>query len=286
VISPTNVCNAKCIFCARKKVNLKPKIMGMKLFKKSVDQLLRLGVKEVGLTPTIGDVFVDKEIAEKIKYAKGKGVKVAFITNGILLKKNNNYKEIIDAGTDEITISVGDTDENYDSKIYGITQQASRDRWDGIFRLLQYAENVNAKAKISISFRPVRPPYQIVKTEKFKALKRSPNVTIDFLFCYDNWCGNISKEDLSGIMRLYRGFKKMGICLGLYKVIIMPDGKVRLCGCRIKDRENDELVMGDITVSDLAEILENRKTKETRENFAKGIYPEVCIDCTMYRRAK
>lgn len=286
-ISPTNVCNAKCIFCVRKKVNLKPKIMGMELYKKSVDQFHRLGGKEIGLTPLIGDVFVDKSIADKIRYAKSKGMKISFITNGIRLANNDNYKKIIDAGTDSIGISVGDTDENYDSKIYGITREISRTRWDGIFKLLQYARSTNANVKIHITFRPIRPPYQIAKTKTFKALRSFHNIiTIDFMLSYDNWGGKITQDDLSGIMQLKKGVKKRGVCIALYGVAIMPDGKVRLCGCRIKDKEDDDLVIGDIKVSDLAEIIENQKTKEIRENFAKGIYPQVCKDCTVYIQAK
>ncbi len=285
-ISPTNICNANCIFCLKRKLALKPKTMGMELYKKAIDQACGLGCKEMGVTTMIGDVLVDKDMPDKIRYAKGKGLKILFFTNGILLAKNDNYKKIIDAGTDNITISVGDTDEKYDSKIYGITQEASRMRWDGIFKLLHYAMDIHAKVKISISFRPIRPPYQITKTKTFKAIRLFSNVKINFMFCYDNWCGKITQDDLSGIMQLQRGFKKKGVCIGLYNVSIMPDGKVRLCGCRMKDAEHDDLVIGDITVSDLKEIIENQKTKELRENFAKGVYPEVCKDCTFFRRAK
>jgi radical SAM protein with 4Fe4S-binding SPASM domain len=285
-IWPTNICNAGCVFCAKRKLNLKPKIMGMELFKKAVDQTYKLGIREIGLNPIIGDVLLDKNIADKIRYAKSREMRVSFFTNGILLSQNDNYRKIIDAGTDEITISVGDTDESYDSKIFGITRKASRDRWNGIFMLLRYIKNKKVHVEIFLGFRPIRPPHQIAKTKMLKALRDFPNITIEFMMCYDNWGGAITQRELSGVMRLKKGVKKRGVCISLYNVIILPDGKVRLCGCRIKDKENDELVIGDITVSDLEKIIENRKIDEIREKFAKGMYPEVCKDCTLFREAK
>lgn len=285
-IWPTNVCNAMCIFCSKRKLVLKPKIMGMKLYKKAIDQIYELGNDEIGLNPIIGEVLVDKHLSQKIKYAKNKGMKVSFFTNGILFAKNNNYKKVIDAGTDVITISVGDIDEDYDSKIYGISREVSNERWTGIFKLLQYAKSKNSNIKILISFRPIRPPNQITNNKKFKSIRLFPNATISFLMCYDNWGGKIIQDDLSGIMLLKKGAKKKGICASLYDAVVMPDGKVRLCNCRIKDKENDDLVIGDILVSNLTEILNNPKVIKIREEFMKGIYPEVCVNCTLFRQAK
>ncbi len=282
----TNICNADCIFCAKRKVKLKPKVMTMELFKKAVDQFHELGGNSLQLTPTIGDVLVDSGLAEKISYARSKGMVVAFFTNGILLANNGNYKKIVDAGTSSIGISVGDVDEKYDSKIYGITEETSRLRWDGIFKLIQYAEGRKADVRIFITFRPARPPNEIVKTDAFKALDKFRSVEKDFMLSYDNWGGKISQDDLSGLMKLKKGFKKGGPCTQLYVVSILPDGKARLCGCKLKESEDDDLVVGDLAVSDLGDIIENSKTKEIRENFAKGIYPEVCKDCTLYREAK
>jgi radical SAM protein with 4Fe4S-binding SPASM domain len=177
-------------------------------------------------------------------------------------------------------------DEGYDSQIYGITRKTSQERWDGIFKLLHYTKSKNSKAKISISFRPIRPPNQITNNKKFKSLRLFPNVTTSFLMCYDNWGGKIVQEDLSGIMMLKKGLKKKGICASLYQAVVMPDGHVRLCNCRIKDRENDDLVVGDISVSTLSEILNSSKVTKIREDFIKGMYPEVCVDCTLFRQAK
>ena len=71
-IESTSVCNLKCKFCAYDKRDLKEvplQTMDIKLFKNITNQCLDLGYKNFGLTPVTGDVFMDKNIIEKLDYA-------------------------------------------------------------------------------------------------------------------------------------------------------------------------------------------------------------------------
>ena len=70
-IESTSVCNLKCKFCAYDKRDLKEvplQTMDMKLFKNITNQCLDLGYKNFGLTPVTGDIFMDKNIIEKLDY--------------------------------------------------------------------------------------------------------------------------------------------------------------------------------------------------------------------------
>ena len=70
-IEVTNICNLKCKFCAYDKRDLNKvplKTMDMNLFKNVTNQCIKLGYKNFGLTPVTGDIFMDKEVEEKIEY--------------------------------------------------------------------------------------------------------------------------------------------------------------------------------------------------------------------------
>ena len=67
-LETSSICNLNCIFCGygKRDVSQHPKqIMSNETFKKNLDQILEYGFKYVGLTPTTGDIFMDKNIFEK-----------------------------------------------------------------------------------------------------------------------------------------------------------------------------------------------------------------------------
>jgi radical SAM protein with 4Fe4S-binding SPASM domain len=75
------------------------------LYRRLIDECVELGVEEVGLH-NFGEPLLDIGIAERIKYAKSKGVKrVTFFTNASLLVEPKSL-EIIKAGLDAIYISI------------------------------------------------------------------------------------------------------------------------------------------------------------------------------------
>ena len=107
---------------------------------------------------------------------------------------------------------------------------------------------------------------------------------MSFLQSYDNWGGLITKKDLLGIQTLKRPPKiKLYPCAALFTISILPDGKIRLCGCRCKRTLNDELVIGDFNKMSLKDLEKSEKWREIIINFQKGKLPEVCKDCSFYR---
>ena len=65
----TNICNAKCSFCAYPKVvankTLQTGIMPFDVFKKAVDEWAAVGGQSLDLTPVVGDPLVDPGLLEK-----------------------------------------------------------------------------------------------------------------------------------------------------------------------------------------------------------------------------
>ncbi|MEE9378568.1 MAG: radical SAM protein, partial [Candidatus Lokiarchaeia archaeon] len=103
-VIPTNICNANCVFCVYRLLDYKKEIMQLDTFKKVIDEFILLGGKHLELSPTLGDVLINKTFFNLVRYAKKKGVYIRIFTNGILLKKNENFKEVINSGIDNIVI--------------------------------------------------------------------------------------------------------------------------------------------------------------------------------------
>jgi radical SAM protein with 4Fe4S-binding SPASM domain len=282
-INVINSCNANCVFCAYKYYKDKKMLMNFKIFKKIVDEIKKFNGNNIDLTPTLGEVLIDPNLFEKIKYAKKKNLYISTYTNGILLNKNNNYKKLVDSGVDILTVSVGDIDPKIDSKIYGINIKSSKERWKGINKLIDYFLTKKNK-KIHLSFRPKRAPWKIIKEPKFKIIfKKLGKNNINFSLRYDNWGGLIKKKDLIGIMSLKKIQNKVFIpCRMLNTLSIFPDGSVRLCGCRVKESIYDDLLIGNIKNNSLLELINSKKVIKIKKSFLNNNPPEICKNCSFY----
>jgi len=112
LISPTDYCNIKCVFCpyhgpAGKQTTVKS-VMTFDYYKRIIDQLAEFPNKLCRLTFSgYGDPTVHKELPEMIRYARDKNIaeQIMLATNGILLNPQYN-KRLIDSGLDYIRVSV------------------------------------------------------------------------------------------------------------------------------------------------------------------------------------
>ena len=85
-IEGTNICNAKCVFCAYPQMDRPKQTMSMDHFR-SVERWAALGGDEADLTPIVGDPFVDKHILERLDFcATSRASGVFTFTNAILMK--------------------------------------------------------------------------------------------------------------------------------------------------------------------------------------------------------
>ena len=80
-------------------------IMDMALFRKIVDECVELGIEHVRMH-NYGEPFVDRQLVEKVRYAKQRGIpQVGMISNGSLITEAA-ARGMIEAGLDAINISV------------------------------------------------------------------------------------------------------------------------------------------------------------------------------------
>jgi len=187
-VIPTTICNANCVFCANKFLQDKRQIMPLNMFKKVVDEYKQLGGKRISITPTIGDIFTDPDIFQKINYLEKKKMDYGFYTNAILLYKY--IDEILNSKIKILYIDIADIIPKYDAEVFQISEIVSKKRLETILNLLERIEKEKSKMKIQLGFRGKRSPKKI-----FKDLKKSPfyeyykkkMIKLGFLQEYDNW---------------------------------------------------------------------------------------------------
>ena len=291
VTGVTNICNAKCTFCAYPKVvankTLQTGIMPFDVFKKAVDEWAAVGGQSLDLTPVVGDPLVDPGLLEKIDYAVNHAhIKdVVLTTNAILINKNDTYKRLIDLGIGGVFISTQGASREVYEKIYGVKHYD--DAMSGIRNLMEYNRSKGEPARIVVRFRNHEKPSQIIRSPDFKKNIQpylSERVRINFTVDYDNWGGTIQPGDLSGSMRLRKLPPPLKVpCKNLFNFAVRHDGKVRLCACRLTRSDLDDLVVGNILEKSIAEISKSDQAWNVIKGFYAGKRPETCLECTFYQ---
>jgi MoaA/NifB/PqqE/SkfB family radical SAM enzyme len=124
----TNRCNLPCTTCPRTYEELEPeKDMSFDMFARIVDQAE--GLKRVVLHG-VGEPMMVKDLPRMVSYLKARGIYVLFNTNGTLLKVRKS-RELIEAGLDELRVSLDAAEAGAYAKIRG------RDMFDAILRNLK-----------------------------------------------------------------------------------------------------------------------------------------------------
>jgi MoaA/NifB/PqqE/SkfB family radical SAM enzyme len=286
----TNICNAKCTFCAYPKVvqnkTLQTGVMPFDIFKKAVDEWAAAGGEALDLTPVVGDPLVDPGVLDKVDYAVNQArIKtVALTTNAILLDRNDTYKRLIDLGIGCVFISTQGTSKDVYEKVYGVKK--FDEAMSGIRHLLEYNHAKGEPAQIIIRFRNEEKPSQIIRSKVFiENIKPylSEKVRINFTVDFDNWGGTIQPKDISGSMKMRRLPSQLDVpCTGLFGFSLRHDGSVRLCGCRLTRTDLDDLVVGNLREKSMAEISQSDEAWNIIKGFYSGKRPETCVGCTLY----
>ena len=108
-IETSTHCNAGCVFCPWPTEDfIRPKqIMSTETYKFFLDKCLdEIGEQIVETTFSgFGEIFVDKNIVEKIEYACSKDLKVHILTNGSMIE-NEDLDKLFKAGVTDIRFSL------------------------------------------------------------------------------------------------------------------------------------------------------------------------------------
>jgi sulfatase maturation enzyme AslB (radical SAM superfamily) len=263
-IESTNLCNAKCVFCPRDEMHRRQGVMDLDLFKKIVDECAALGITHVRVH-NYGEPFLDKQLVEKVRYAKEKGIaEVGMISNGSLITEPI-ARGMIEAGLDAINISVDAAGKDvfertrvnldYDTVIGNIRTLA---------RLRQ--ESGRTHPKLILSF--VRQG----NTADEQAFIDEWSQVADKVHITDlhNWAGTLNTES--------------DVRYPCYRVwltfTVLWDGRVSLCCADFDGRH----VLGDLRTSTIAQVWNSPAYRAVRRQHLESGGPEICRSCDLPKK--
>jgi len=290
-IETSNICNLDCVFCAYGKAEKPKAVMSNEFFASVIDEATELGYHNFGLTPTVGDVFVDKHFIEKLgildRHALVEGYH--FFTNFTLADEERIDGLLRSTKLTELTISLY----GHDRKSFEKMSRGRERYYD------QLVENLNLladrgselRSKLTLGLRTYQSFGSIRKcdSELSKAATRLLDATNSHFYrtnYYNNWGGFITDEDVAGVdIKLIHeeDVYKNGACaLIFYKNMVLADGRVNACACR---DVNGTLVIGDLNTHSLGEILSTKNPEYLQliERQQANQFHDVCGSCDFYR---
>jgi len=282
-IETTNICNADCIFCAYQFQTRPTGVMSKELFQKIVDEYCELGGGELGLTPTVGDPLVDKNLVARIRYARSKPAihGIGMYSNMISLDRVG-LQELLHSGVSSIMVSTSGFDEQMYRRVY--RSQMYRQMLHNVTAFAIANNAAGRPVDFRIDMRVDRSADEVFHFPDHLEVARVVGAeNIGIKFRYDNWAGFITPDQLSGNMRLRDAGKsrKNSPCSQLYLgPMIFWDGRVGGCGCR--DVNAAELIIGDVKREHLGAIWHGEEIRKLRDEFVTDRIKPICASCTHY----
>ena len=269
-IGVTNLCNAHCIMCPHDRLkNLGT--MNWKLYKKIIDNCKRLGIKEVTLS-FFGEPLLDKNLIEKIEYAKKNEIRTVFYSNGSLL--NSEWaKKIINSGLDEITISFdGATKKTYEKIRKGLKFETTE---INVKNLLEMRKKFPiCKLRINLVLVELEENKNEINNfyKKWKGKVDSINI-----INMRNWANDISKKGTKESFHFNKNIKRKPCALIWQRMIVDWNCDVVLC-C---DDWNHSTILGNLNKQTIEQVWNGPILRKIQELHKKGDFSEIpiCVGC-------
>lgn len=273
-IETISACNAKCIMCPIHEPDFKRKgIIKDSLFNKAVSEISNYSdwINFVCLSRN-GEPLLDKKLSFRIKQLKDAGVKyVTFSTNASLLDKKMGL-DLIDAGLDEIRISIdGYTKETFEKIRKGLNFDVVKENTLNFINLRdQYG------AKLSIHIRLVEQKENLLEIVDWKNYWLSKVLKTDTVTSKKahSWGNKLTAYE-------NREGKLTPPCISPFSTIeILYDGTVPLCGCDYKP----SVILGDLNNSTIKEVWQSDIIEKIRAKHMIGdAYTiDICNGCRIW----
>jgi radical SAM protein with 4Fe4S-binding SPASM domain len=239
-------------------------IMEMDLFRKIVDECAALGITHVRVH-NYGEPFLDKQLVEKVRYAKAKGIReVGMISNGSLIDEDV-ARGMIDAGLDAINISVDASGkETFERTRVNLKYDDVIGNIKTLVRLRGEAGKVRPKLILSFVRQDNSADEQRF-IDEWKQIADKIHVTD-----LHNWAGTLNaKSDVQyPCYRLWQTFT------------VLWDGRVSLCCADFDGRH----VLGDLRTSTIAQVWNSAPYRAVRRQHLEHGGPEICRSCDLPKK--
>lgn len=279
-IELTNICNAKCQFCAYRYQKREKNTISDELFKYAVRQFAGIGGGTLNLTPIVGDPLVDKNLISKIKYArKMKEIEHIFFFTNLIGLSNFDINNFLLSGIDKINVSVCIGSREMYTRVYGVDKYHSV--MQNLDSLLKENRRLGDRVKIEVHVKGEKPFSQIRSSPEYQHISQCYGKDIAHIDeTFDNWTGIISEDDLPKGCTFRAVNDRSEPCMELYNgIIVFTNGNVGICWRRDVEAQ---LVIGNIQKSSLENIWKGKALRQIRNNWLKGNIPQPCRKCYCY----
>lgn len=253
-IETYNVCNLRCIMCSYPDMTREKVLMSMDLFKKIIDDAAINNIRQISLS-FYNEPLLDPLLFERIKYAKSKGLWVAFSSNGCLLT-SEKINAILDSGLDSIRFSFdGAVKETYEKIRVGANFEKTK---SNIIQLIKERNKRGTKnPSVAVGLVIQKDNYQEIS--KFRSFWKEVTDEVRV------W--TVDARKIEGLLSKELEIRKSKYnypCSRIFNVMtVTSNGKVALC-CLDYDGLN---VLGDLNESTIDEVRNSEKV-----NIIKGLH--------------
>jgi MoaA/NifB/PqqE/SkfB family radical SAM enzyme len=281
-IETTNLCNARCAFCAYPGMKRAKGVMDLSLFEKIVADYLEMGGGAVSLTPIMGDPLLDPHLLQRIRLLRQRPeiTQIALTTNAIAL---GNYSDeevgFLLESLAVLQVSIGGLDAETYRQMYGVDRFVQvREAMD---RLLDLNEKAASPADIAFGFRTNDWKFELRHKRQLGAFRRR-GVHVTHLWTYGNYGGLVESDRERGV-EVNRGpaRKSRKCALPCVHLAVCWDGAITACGCA--DAEGS-LSLGRADRDSLKEVWSGPRRAGLLETLEKGSPPKVCAACSAYQQ--
>lgn len=280
-VETSNICNARCTFCAYQFRTKSPRIMSISKFAVVLQRLAEYGAMDLSLTPLVGDPLTDRTLVQKIRIAREneKVRSISFATNLVGLGKHN-VQALLVSGINSIVVSTSIGSREMFRRVYGV------DRYEralnNLVSLLSTNKELGEPVKISVHLKCEKPFRQVYSSPDYQYIVKLYGSYIGIADDEDymNWTGLIPQDRAPRGIKLKQVSDQTEPCEQLYTGLqVYSDGTVGACRCV---DVNATLAVGDIFHQSLEEIWNGQRLKSFRAQWKAGNVPQLCRGCTMY----
>ena len=260
-IETTNACNAKCVICPHREMQRPTCHMDDALYEKIIDECSEYNCGTVHLH-NFGEPLLDKNLVERVRYAKQKGIaRVAIFSNGSLLT-TDKVNELIDAGLDQIKVSFdGATREEFERIRFPL-------KFDTIIENIKELVRIRNLKKSALKIK-IACCSTSDKNETIRSLED----------CVDGFSfGKIHNWSDSGMDHAEKSTVRKPCSRVWQTFTILSNGKAALC---CLDYEG-QVILGDLNKASISEIWKNESYRKIRllHKTAQQDQIIICKNCT------
>ena len=279
LIETTNICNARCIMCGIDFEKKKKAVMSDELFDKVTAEIAQYGdhVEKVMLYLDC-EPLLDKKLPSRISKMKEAGIKNVNIASNASLLDDTRATQIIDAGLDEIYITIDSMKKD-------------------VFEAIRPGLKFETVYKNTVDFIKLRNQLNPGLTIRVQMVLQDMN-SGEAEFFTDHWVPLVNPNDQVVVQKGHNWGSTVEIkrfggedtvndipCIALWGTFCFHvDGEVSLC---CMDTNNTESI-GNVATQTIAEVWHGEPLKSIREKHISGIRYEIpiCDGCTLWRESK